>query len=112
MEKKTRKHNPNWHDPKENKARRQRERRQRKKEFAQALGFTSWAAMETAVLNGEWILTPANEGEVGSDVGGDKWLEEMEELTKEPRLTFSFRYVNEDKWLEEMDELTKWRVSE
>lgn len=48
-----RKHNPTWKDTPEQKAARQRTRYQRMGEVAKQNGFSSWAALVTAILNGE-----------------------------------------------------------
>lgn len=48
-----RKHNPAWKDTPEQKAARQRTRYKRMSEFAKAHGFKSWAALVTAILDGD-----------------------------------------------------------
>ena len=52
-ESKKRKHNPEWKDTPAQKAERQRRHYERMKEYAAGHGFTSWAALVTALLNGE-----------------------------------------------------------
>lgn len=48
-----RKRNPAWKDTPEQKAARQRVRYERMKKVAQENGFSSWAALVTAILNGQ-----------------------------------------------------------
>lgn len=48
-----RKRSPAWKDTPEQKAARQRTRYDRQKLFAQEQGFSSWAALVTALLNGD-----------------------------------------------------------
>jgi hypothetical protein len=48
-----RKRNPAWKDTPEQKAARQRTRYERMKKVALENGFSSWAALVTAILNGE-----------------------------------------------------------
>lgn len=48
-----RKHNPNWKDTPEQKAARQRTRYARMKKAAADAGYSSWAALVTAILSDE-----------------------------------------------------------
>jgi len=65
MTKKTKKFNPEWPsaqaDTPAARAARQRDRRARLKTFAQDRGFGSIEALETALLNGEWIMMKAGQ---------------------------------------------------
>ena len=51
--KKPRKRNPAWKDTPDQKAARQRARYERMKKAAEDAGYSSWAALVTALLNGE-----------------------------------------------------------
>lgn len=48
-----RKHNPEWKDSNEQKAARQRTRYQKQTDIAAALGYSSWAKLVTAIINGD-----------------------------------------------------------
>lgn len=50
MPKQKRKHDPKWKD--NTRAERQQKRRDKLNQIAQAAGYASWSAYETAVLNG------------------------------------------------------------
>ena len=56
MAKTPRRHNPKWKDNTRNQ--RQSKRREKLDQKAQAAGWQSWSAYETAVINGETRLTP------------------------------------------------------
>lgn len=57
--KKPRRHNPAWHDTREQKAARARKRQAALKQFALANGFSSVASMQTALLNGNARIVKA-----------------------------------------------------